>query len=184
MDAGDWIALAAAVFAAAAVVFAGLSWHQSRRSADASMRSAAASERSAESAERSALAEERAANIAEREEQDRQAPSLSYVAKGRTKDAAVVATLTYGPPELDVRTNGLWIKSEQGDWVGSAFNSDPTRLSVHGEYTVPVDLRSESRAVEVKIRLECTEVHSDRPRIWERTGVVSFRGPSRVTVLR
>jgi hypothetical protein len=88
MNAGEWIALAAAVFAAAAVVFAGLSWHQSRRSADASVRSASASERSADSAERaaqaaepSALAEERAATIAEREEQDRQAPSLSYAAK-------------------------------------------------------------------------------------------------------
>jgi hypothetical protein len=96
----------------------------------------------------------------------------------------VVATLTYGPPELDVRTAGAWIKNEQGDWVDSAFGTEPTRLSVNGLLTVPVDLRSENRAVDVKIRLECTEVHSDRPRIWARTGVVSFPGPSRVTVLR
>lgn len=181
------------MFAAAAVVFAGLSWHQSRRSADASVRSASASERSADSAERSAqaaersaIAEERAANIAEREEHARQAPILSYAARGRasSRDASIVATLTHGPPELDVRTTGVWIKNEQGDWIGSSFDNEPTRLSVNGLHTVPVELRSEKSAVEVKVTLECTEVRSNSSRVWERTGVVSFSGPSRVTVFR
>lgn len=172
MDTGDWIALGSAVVALAAVFIALLSWR-------AAHRSAAASERAAAAAERSAQAEERTVALAEQTELARDAPVFQYTPKGRSggTDTYMIATLVVGPPEVDVKTTGVWIWQEGGAKVGTSFDLTTSRLNANGTHATAVDLRSWATAVKVEVHLECTEVRATSPRRWTRIGTVEFDAP-------
>lgn len=169
MDSGDWIALGSAVIALGAVIVAVLSWHQARLSA-------AEARRSADAAERSAIAEERAVDLAKRAEEDRQTPRLDYVAEGRAGEQAHIAVrLREGPPEIDIRTIGVWIidASHPGERATLIVDTrTTTRVAGTGRHLVRVDLRSHTAELAAEIVVECRDPRDDRT--WTCTDTMTF----------
>lgn len=166
MNVGEWFSLGSVVVAAGSVIFAVLAWRQARRSADAAARSA-------DAAERSALAEERATEITDRAEEARQAPRLDFRAHGRSgQEAHVEVVLIDGPPEVTIRTSGVWIKDEPEPGLRTTLpvEDGTSHVAINGVHVVPVDLRSRSAELVVVVEVECTEVATGNPRSWTRTG--------------
>jgi hypothetical protein len=76
VNAGEWIALGAAVVAAIAAVFAGMSWWQARRSAGAAVGMLTITETSARAAEKSASAAEAAEAARQRAQDESEGPEF------------------------------------------------------------------------------------------------------------
>jgi hypothetical protein len=170
------------------VIVALMSWQQSRRSADAAHVSAAESRRAADAAERSASAEELAVEVAVRAEEDRRTPRLEYLTEGGSgQEAHVAVHLREGPPEVDIRTIGVWITdaSEPGKRVTLAVDTTTTtRVAASGRHLVPLDLRARTAALVAEVTVECSDPSDNSSRTWTRTDTVAFpaKPPAPVTV--